>query len=168
MDFIFYYYFKPLATKNSSTSKSRAMDLILYSRFESIIIIWWWKTNPHVSVEQYDDKNYFNFFFLSVTMWKNKITLFKDIVKVQSYGVFLISALTLTAMQTLDELSNSNRKSFMNLDFKKKLLSLYFFFKTFSLPMILVSLIYFENVLINIIPTGIFNRKKFFKNSNHF
>ena len=51
-------------------------------------------------------------------MWTNKITLFKDIVKVTLYDVFFISALTLAAMQTLDKLSDSNRKSFTNLDFK--------------------------------------------------
>ena len=95
------------------------------------------------------------------------MTLFEDIVTATSCDVYYISALTLVAMQTLDKLSDANRKSFMNLDLKK-LLSLHFFFETFSLPMIFISLIYFENAIINIIPTENFNRKRFFKNSNHF
>ena len=103
----------------STLLTSNNFKLILSSEFESIIIIRWRKTNPHVSVNPHTDKNYFNI-FLSVEIWRNKITLLEDIVKVTSCDFFFfIFALALAVMQTSGKLSDSNYwKSFMNLDLK--------------------------------------------------
>ena len=93
------------------------LNLIRCSEFENIIMIWWRKTKPHVFVEAYNDKIYFTIFFYRLQYEGTKLHYLEALLKSQ-HMIFFFYFCSLAARHTLNKLSDTNRKSFMNLDFK--------------------------------------------------